>query len=508
MNISGLKIQIFITLFILMGIAIVLSNTVFLLFWQKSLIRLELKHVEAILDSNKLEGSQSEKVGGHDLTKKIGEICPSIGDNCISSLHYNGRKLYENQTPWLEKSILYLAKTSISSQQRLSELEGSAFNALFGGSRYLIVSDPIVTNDEKLGAVIVVVDLGSIYISLLKDQKILVVYLFFNLLILSIIGFFRMIHLILRPIDQIVEITDRYELANEVFFHEGNPSSEFGRLNRALNKMLMRIETDRKKLHETIQSLEDTNVELKQAHTDVVRAEKLASVGRLSAGLAHEIGNPISIVQGYIDLLKQDSLEDDDRNQFSIRAQYELDRVNRLLKELLDYSRTSTAGFKPVAVSMDLFNTVLDLAKLQKRGQNLNIKLDIEQNLHVLGNKDGLQQVVLNCVLNAMDAISLKNKTNGAGIILISAKRKVANDNAMKFVVEISIVDNGIGIGGVDRDKLFEPFFTTKAPGEGTGLGLFVSHSIIEAHSGSIALKDNKEIGAALIIELPLLENQ
>ena len=158
-----------------------------------------------------------------------------------------------------------------------------------------------------------------------------------------------------------------------MFFAAGRDSTEFGRLNMALNNMLMRIEKDKGTLRETIDSLEEANEELRKAHQEMVRTEKLASVGRLSAGLAHEIGNPIGIIQGYIDLLRQDSLRPEERSQFSQRALAELDRINRLIRQLLNYAGTSSRAFENVEVNDDFFNTVIDLVNLQHKSNNVVI---------------------------------------------------------------------------------------------------------------------------------------
>ncbi len=124
----------------------------------------------------------------------------------------------------------------------------------------------------------------------------------------------------------------------------------------ALNTMLMRIESDKKALNDSIASLEQTNEELIRTQKEMVRAEKLASVGRLSAGLAHEIGNPIGIVQGYIELLQQDGVSAEEKVQFAERALSELDRINRLIRQLLNYAGSSPEKIAEIIIDDDLFS--------------------------------------------------------------------------------------------------------------------------------------------------------
>ncbi len=355
-----------------------------------------------------------------------------------------------------------------------------------------------------VGSAILVLELDSIYELIKEDQKIILVYLFVNLLLLSVVGLFRMIKLIVRPIDRIVEMTDSYQATDSLFFSTHGDSNEFGRLNMALNNMLTRIEKDKSLLRETIDSLEHANEALRKAHQEMVRTEKLASVGRLSAGLAHEIGNPIGIIQGYIDLLRQDSLSLEERQQFSRRAVSELERINGLIRQLLDYAGTSSGVFERIEINEDFVDTIIDLVKLRNKRDNVVMQTKLEPGLAVQGNREGLQQVLLNCAMNALDAVQERGQ-DFCGEIILRAEKTDHADTAGQPGVEISIIDNGIGIEAEAVDSLFDPFYTTKEPGRGTGLGLFVSHSIVEAHGGKLTVENNEDEGVTVRITLPAI---
>ena len=127
-------------------------------------------------------------------------------------------------------------------------------------------------------------------------------------------------------------MSESYHDSDALFFSGEQKRSEFGQLSMALNGMLYRIESDREKLRQTVTSLEAANATLVKTQKEMIRTEKIASVGRLSAGLAHEIGNPIGIVQGYVELLQQADLDPADKQQFAQRALSELDRINKLIQ--------------------------------------------------------------------------------------------------------------------------------------------------------------------------------
>ena len=142
--------------------------------------------------------------------------------------------------------------------------------------------------------------------------------------IFSAIGFFRMFKLVLKPNDRLVTISEKLDPGAGVPFFSGNANNEFSRLSLGLNRMISRIREDNKALDSTVVELEAANRELKRNEKEMVRTEKLASLGRLSAGLAHEIGNPLGIVQGYVDMLGTSELTDKEKQQFSKRANSEL----------------------------------------------------------------------------------------------------------------------------------------------------------------------------------------
>ena len=502
---SGLKIQIAATLFVLLAIALLLGNLVFLAFWQRAIIRTELEHFEAVLDNSRAVFLRSGSRSTQEFFNDVEGLCRLASKHCVDVAFLDNANVQGLEVEQLGNKVKSLAKTSAATRQRTVQLDGSAWRELFNRSRYLLISEPVLQIYNLPGAVVFIIKLDHFYQVIKKDQKIIFVYLLVNLLILSIVGFYRLVGLIVRPIERMIKITDTYQASDNIFFSAVKEHSEFGQLNMAMNTMLNRIESDKDKLRQTILNLEKSNQELVKAHNDVVRAEKLASVGRLSAGFAHEIGNPIGIIQGYVELLGQPDIAKEEKEQYGARALEELGRVEKLIRQLLDYAGASSQKFSKVRLDEDLFSVVLDLGKMQKSSSNVEIVTKIEPGLAIRGNREGLQQVLLNCILNAMDAIEAKGEA-AEGLIKLTVSRKVKSADIIFDQALISISDNGIGIGVDDAGKQFDPFFTTKEPGKGTGLGLFVSHFIVETHGGTMRLENNDTAGATVIITLPLLE--
>nr|WP_240193300.1 ATP-binding protein [Desulfobulbus alkaliphilus] len=231
----------------------------------------------------------------------------------------------------------------------------------------------------------------------------------------------------------------------------------------------------------------------------MVRTEKLSSVGRLAAGLAHEIGNPLGIVQGYLGLIKQKDLSEQERQEFSTRAEQEVQRISRLVHRLLDLSRPVATTSGDVDVHRVL-GEVIDLLRPQPLldGIDLTSRLEAAESV-VHGNAAQLLQVFLNCLINAADAVHAAGER---GTIEVRSENI---DHAGKPALRVTIADSGIGLAEGERANVFDPFFTTKEPGKGTGLGLSVSYALLKAMGGDISLANRVEGGALATIVLPLL---
>jgi signal transduction histidine kinase len=233
---------------------------------------------------------------------------------------------------------------------------------------------------------------------------------------------------------------------------------------------------------------------LRAAQDHLVRSERLASVGRLAAGLAHEIGNPIAAVMGLEDLLLEGGLSSSEQRDFLLRMKKETERIHRILKDLLAFARPGEESPKDGGGSGSVEAAVHDTVALLMPHQALKdveIALDVHPDLpEVALSRERLVQVVLNLVLNAADAVGV------GGRVRIAAARGGLG-------VRLSVEDNGPGIDPNVKDRLFEPFVTTKEVGKGTGLGLAVCRGLVESVGGNITLDDSAARGAHFVVELP-----
>ena len=324
-----------------------------------------------------------------------------------------------------------------------------------------------------------------------------------NSIILTVAGLYRIFRIYLHPIDRIVRQADDYGLNEDIFFTFRREDDELNRLSSALNRMLKRIAEDQQKLKESVASLEKANEELKEAQNDVVRAEKMASVGRLAAGIAHEIGNPIGIVLGYLELIRQPDLDPDELLDFAQRAEKEIQRINTIIRQLLDLARPKEN--KPQQTSIHaVLEDMVGMMGMQPMMNNIRFDLALEAKQDSLWiNAEQLRQVFLNLLLNAGDAIR-DEKRSSPGRIEIRTWNEHPGIAETPTVLAVSFEDNGKGIASDQIESVFDPFYTTKEPGKGTGLGLAVSYMVIEKMGGTISVQSRLEEGTRFTIILPI----
>ena len=244
--------------------------------------------------------------------------------------------------------------------------------------------------------------------------------------------------------------------------------------------------TDMREVLKMRKELEDANIQL-------IQSQKIASIGRMAAGVAHEINNPLSAILIYAELLKK-SLKDKTEQSKDIQEIIEQTlRCKKIVSELLEFSRKS-AG-KISSFSLENFLTkCLDLLIHKAQFHNIEVITEIEKDMpNLVGDMSQLQQVFTNLLVNAADAME------GKGRLTIAAKFDAERET---FFIRVS--DTGPGIPENMRDKIFDIFFTTKPVGKGTGLGLSISQNIIKIHGGNLSFECPPEGGTTFIVEIPL----
>jgi signal transduction histidine kinase len=364
----------------------------------------------------------------------------------------------------------------------------------------VIITHPVIEGGITIAAGGIESSLAPVYQDFLRIQKILLLFVLINSCFFALIGNRQLSRIYFRPLKRLAKRAETYQDDDSLLFSVRKEDNEFSILSSSLNKMLDRIAEDKRVLKETIESLQAANRELKKAHNDVIRAEKLATVGRLTSGIAHEIGNPIGIVLGYLDLLKQSDLSLEERNDFIGRSENEITRINHIIRQLLDMSRTSAGEAKSISIH-PLLQDLIAVFNYQPTANQISFESRFEaRDDRVHADPDRLRQVFLNILLNAVDALN-SDLPSQPQIRLLTANPVV---EATVDSIEIVIQDNGPGIPSADLSHVFDPFFTTKQPGKGTGLGLSVSFMIIEKLGGHISVTSSTNNGATFRVVLPL----
>jgi signal transduction histidine kinase len=309
-----------------------------------------------------------------------------------------------------------------------------------------------------------------------------------------LLAYVLLTYFIVRPIDRLRLASERLAAGRLRTSVPVQGAAEVARLAATFNEMAAQLREDRAALQERLEELEQTTAELTSAQDQLIRSARLAAVGRLSAGVAHEIGNPLAAIRGLLELLRTGDLDPQEQAEFIGRIERETERIHLTIRDLLDFSRSEPGERGRVESSADLSEVVADTVKLldrQSRFREIDLRLTLEEGLpRVRGNGERLRQLLLNLLFNAADALGGKGRidvraTDGEGI------------------VELTVEDDGPGIDAAILDQVFDPFVTTKPAGHGTGLGLAVCHAIVEQLGGSIDAANRERGGASFQVRLP-----
>ncbi|TNF50658.1 two-component sensor histidine kinase, partial [bacterium] len=299
----------------------------------------------------------------------------------------------------------------------------------------------------------------------------------------------------------------------------------------SFNEMAERIEAAVKQREKHLNALEKANRELRTAQMEMIRYEKLASVGRLSAGIAHEIGNPLSAILGYSGILLRED-PDPEARQYLEYIEKETERIQRIISGLLEFSRPHETKVEALDVN-ELIRAALELLSPQKPFKDIRLVLNLADDLPAIqGDRYQLQQAFINILLNGAQALkgegemvftSLERRLEGRESQ--SPRRRATDSEEMDYaamrrtsddlpalgegdrVVTVSIRDTGIGIPADLIDRIFDPFFTTKQAGEGTGLGLSVTFGIVQAHGGRLRVRSKEGEGTEVSVDLPVTDS-
>lgn len=512
----GLRAKTIFNIAILLFVGMLLIDFVSIISLRSELLRVETAKWSRVLEicSEQLSGelARRQTVFTGQTTDTFFQFFPQddIADAIL--LNQNYKQIYSATTSFEgHQQLIALTRQSMSADGVSTTFVGTSWALFWLHSRYLALAAPVLHQNQPIGGIGVAIPLQPVDDILRRFQKILLIYIVINTAILTYIGVRRLSKVYLEPIQRLVKRAENYKEDDGLFFAVRKEDNELNLLSKSLNLMLERISQDKLKLLSTVSSLEKANVDLTQAQKEIIQAEKLASIGRLSSGIAHEIGNPIGIIIGYLDLLKQDDITDTDRSEYIRRTEDEINRVNRIIRQLLDLSRPSNEGGEVISAH-DVIEEVTNVIKYQSTMTDVQLELALDAEAdRVKADPNQLRQVFLNLLLNSADAISMPvdGKKIDGKIEIKSAIEPLPVDMGgdaaeMPRVLKLTFCDNGPGINPDYLANIFDPFFTTKEPGKGTGLGLSVSFMIIESLGGKISAENQSGKGACMRLYLPL----
>ena len=292
-------------------------------------------------------------------------------------------------------------------------------------------------------------------------------------------------------------------------------AGEIASLASAFNEMQAALAARTGSLEKAVEDLRHANVNLVAAREGLDRAERLAMVGSMAAGVAHEVGNPMGAMLAFLDVASRDQALGPESKRCLDRASEQGERVRVILRQLLDFSRAPQIQHLPVSMS-EVASQVTELVSTQQEYSDIDFEVVVEPNLPpALGDRSLACQILLNLALNAAAALEGAKDRRIRLSVAEAASRGRADDvgeewmqRCLKDSIVCRVEDSGPGVVGEARGRIFDPFFTTKAPGKGTGLGLANAQRLAEEMGGTVTLDADASVlgGACFAFALNIAE--
>ena len=430
-------------------------------------------------------------------------------------------------------SPVYSFKERGGADDRLREtLVSGADTYLYSGNGLYINRYAAVRADGRvIGATRLSLSLAGEHERLKRSRQIFFAYFVLDFLLLLGLGSYLLSRIVVAPIKRLLTATERVGAGEYGHAVHVPGSAEIAELAESFTTMQEALRVKQEEADSYVKSLEKANAELQAAREESIRSEKMASVGLLAAGMAHEIGTPLSAIIGYAGILQDEERDDPVKADYLRRIESEAGRIDRLIRGLLDYARPTSGNYEEVAI-VPLVGDTLELFADRDAFRTVRFIKSFEPDLPAVhADRHQLQQVLINLVMNARDAMpeggelyvsACRSHFNGsirpspcdAPVSIMGRRRDdfarvghmPAKDISHLPCVRLDVRDSGEGIAPDNLAKIFDPFFTTKEPGKGTGLGLAISARIIDTFGGRITLESTPGKGSTFILWLPAAE--
>jgi len=367
--------------------------------------------------------------------------------------------------------------------------EGSYIQPNGNGVVYLIT---VLRDGKAVGNAGLLLSLAPEKARLNRSRQMLMAYFVLDFILLLGLGSFALSRIVVNPINRLLTATEKITGGQYGQRLSVSGSAELARLAVAFNEMASALRAKDRQVAEQMTALEKASSDLLLAREETLRTEKMASIGLLAAGMAHEIGTPLASIMGYAELSAGEQPDNAAIQDYARRITDDCSRIDRIVRGLLDFSRPRTPGGENADVR-DVVRSTVDLMTQQGVFKLLNLHMEIDEGMLLAKcDQHQLQQVVINLLLNSRDA------TPAGGTITVRAAQEAAH-------IRLDVIDSGTGISAADMKHIFDPFFTTKEPGKGTGLGLAISARIVEGFGGRITVTSEIGEGSCFSVWLPLM---
>ena len=349
----------------------------------------------------------------------------------------------------------------------------------------VICTARVVRGGVIAGSAGLVLSLSAEKARLERSRKLFVAYFAIDFILLLGLGSFILSRIVIKPISRLLAATEKITGGQYGQQVRVSGSAELARLADSFNDMSTNLLQKEQEVNRHVAALEMANTELRQAREEAIRTEKMASIGLLAAGMAHEIGTPLASIMGYAELAAGEQLDNNTIQDYARRISDDCARIDRIVRGLLDYSRLRVTTVESCDISRLVVATV-EMLSQQGALKDISLATDCDEKIpEVCVDPHQLQQVLINLILNSRDAMPAGGK--------LAVRVKPDNSRMLPgqetSCLRIDVQDIGSGIPEEHLKRIFDPFFTTKPPGKGTGLGLAISARIIEGFGGKIEVQ-------------------